>query len=56
MELDSALILRLISRDLPDLMIRVGLIVFMAVVCVRIFAPFSSLFLRDITRSPSKYF
>ena len=45
MQLDKASIQQLLSKDLMDLMIRVGLIAFLIVICARIFAPFMGLVL-----------
>lgn len=43
LKLDEQLIQKLLSRDLMDFVIRVGLLVFLIVVCVKIFAPFLGL-------------
>ena len=40
MQLDDTTIRRLLSHDLTDVMIRIGLIALVVVLCVRIFAPF----------------
>jgi len=42
---DSAAIRAFVSRDFMDLLIRVGLIAFVTILCVRIFAPFTVLLL-----------
>ena len=45
MQLDIASIRKMVSSDLLDLMIRVGLIAFFVIMCVRVFAPFIGLML-----------
>jgi predicted PurR-regulated permease PerM len=45
MQLDITLFRKILSRDLMDVMIRVGLIVFLVVMAVKIFAPFMGLML-----------
>ena len=45
MPLDTATIRKLLSKDLTDVLIRVGLIAFLLVLCVRIFSPFADLVL-----------
>lgn len=45
MQLDSASIRKLLTDDLMDVLIRVGLIAFLVVMCVRVFAPFMGLIL-----------
>jgi predicted PurR-regulated permease PerM len=45
MQRDSAAIRAFVCRDLIDLLIRVGLIAFVTILCVRIFAPFTGLLL-----------
>ena len=45
MQIDNAAIRAFLSRDLMDLLIRVGLIAFVAILCARIFAPFTGLLL-----------
>lgn len=43
MQLDSAMLKKLVSRDLMDLFIRLGVIVALVALCLRIFAPFMGL-------------
>jgi predicted PurR-regulated permease PerM len=43
MQLDSAALKKLVSRDLMDLFIRLGVIVLLIVLCIRVFAPFVGL-------------
>jgi predicted PurR-regulated permease PerM len=43
MPVDSTSLRKLLSKDLIDVMVRVGLIAFVVVLCVRIFAPFAGL-------------
>ena len=45
MQIDNATIRAFLSRDLMDLLIRVGLIAFVTILCARIFAPFTGLLL-----------
>jgi len=45
MQADNATIRNFLSRDLMDVLIRVGLIAFVVVICVRVFAPFVGLVL-----------
>jgi predicted PurR-regulated permease PerM len=45
MQIDNATIRAFLSRDLMDLLIRAGLIALVALLCVRIFAPFTGLML-----------
>jgi len=45
MQTDSATIRKLLSKDLTDVLIRVGMIVLVVILCVRIFAPFAPLML-----------
>ena len=45
MQIDDSTIRKLISRDFMNAVIRIGLITFLVVMCVRIFAPFVNLVL-----------
>jgi predicted PurR-regulated permease PerM len=45
MQPDSAVIRKLLSRDLIDVLVRAGLIAFVVVLCVKVFAPFAGLML-----------
>jgi predicted PurR-regulated permease PerM len=45
MQINNATIRAFLSRDLMDLLIRAGLIAFVTILCVRIFAPFAGLLL-----------
>ena len=43
MPVDSTSLRKLLSKDLIDVLVRVGLIAFLVVLCVRVFAPFAGL-------------
>jgi predicted PurR-regulated permease PerM len=45
MQADSAIVRKLLSKDLTDVLVRVGLIAFVVVLCVKVFAPFMGLML-----------
>ena len=45
MQIDDSTIRKLLSRDFTNVMIRIGLIAFLVVMCVRVFAPFVNLVL-----------
>lgn len=45
MQLDERTIQKLLSKDLLDVMIRLGLIAFLVIMCVRVFAPFTAIML-----------
>lgn len=45
MQIDNGVFRKLLSKDLMEVMIRVGLIAFVVVMCVRVFAPFAGLML-----------
>jgi len=45
MQIDTAAVRTFLSRDLMDLLIRIGLIAFVTILCARIFAPFTGLLL-----------
>jgi len=45
MQADSAVVRKLLSKDLTDVLVRVGLIAFVVVMCVKVFAPFMGLML-----------
>lgn len=45
MQVDSAILRNLLSKDLTDVLIRVGFIAFVVIMCVRVFAPFAGLVL-----------
>jgi predicted PurR-regulated permease PerM len=45
MQLDAATFRKLLSKDLTDVAIRIGLIAVLLVLCVRVFAPFANLIL-----------
>jgi predicted PurR-regulated permease PerM len=55
MQLDTATLQRLLSKDLTDVMIRVGLIAFVVVMCVRVFAPFAGLVLWGLILAAALY-
>ena len=45
MQIDEKTLQKLLSKDFLDVMIRVGLIAFLIIMCVRIFAPFTAIML-----------
>lgn len=45
MQIDEKSLQRLLSKDVLDLMIRLGLIAFLVILCVRVFSPFTGLML-----------
>ena len=45
MQIDNSTIRKMMSRDFTNVVIRIGLIAFLVVMCVRIFAPFANLVL-----------
>ena len=45
MQMDYSAFQKLLSKNFTDAMIRIGLIVFLVVMCFRIFAPFANLML-----------
>jgi predicted PurR-regulated permease PerM len=55
MQLDNAAIRAFLSRDLLDLLIRIGLIAFVTVLCVRIFAPLTGLLLGALILTVALY-
>jgi predicted PurR-regulated permease PerM len=55
MQIDNAAIRAFLSRDLMDLLIRVVLIVFVAILCARIFAPFTGLLLWALVLAVALY-
>ena len=55
MQIDNAAIRAFLSRDLMDLLIRVGLIAFVAILCARIFAPFTGLLLWALVLAVALY-
>ena len=55
MQLDNAAIRTFLSRDLLDLLIRIGLIAFVTVLCVRIFSPFTGLLLGALILAVALY-
>jgi predicted PurR-regulated permease PerM len=55
MQLDNTLFRQILSKDLMDVMIRVGLIAFLVVMCVRIFAPFMGLMLWAVILAVTLY-
>ena len=54
-QLDTATLQRLLSKDLTDVMIRVGLIAFVVVMCVRVIAPFAGLVLWGLILAAALY-
>jgi predicted PurR-regulated permease PerM len=55
MQIDKTAIRAFLSRDLMDLLIRVGLIAFVAILCARIFAPFTGLLLWALVLAVALY-
>ncbi len=45
MQMDYSTFRKLLSKDFTDAMIRIGLIAFLVVLCLRVFAPFANLML-----------
>lgn len=45
MQIDNSTVRKLLSRDFMNAVIRIGLIAFLVVMCVRVFAPFANLVL-----------
>ncbi len=45
MQPDNAVVRKLLSKDLTEVLVRVGLIAFVVVLCVKVFAPFIGLML-----------
>jgi len=43
MQIDDSTVRKLLSRDFMNAVIRIGLIAFLVVMCVRVFAPFANL-------------
>lgn len=55
MQLDHNTLRKLLSKDLLDIMIRLGLIAFLVVMCVRIFSPFMGLVLWALVLAVTLY-
>jgi predicted PurR-regulated permease PerM len=55
MQFDMAALRQLLSRDLTDVFIRIGLIAFLVVMCMRIFSPFADLMLLAFILSVALY-
>jgi len=55
MQLDTHSLRKILTKDLLDVMIRVGLIAFLVVACVRIFAPFMGLVLWGLILAVTLY-
>ena len=53
MPVDDSTLRKLLSQDFTDAVIRLGLLAFLVVMCVRVFAPFANLVLWALIRSPS---
>ncbi len=45
MQVDDSILRKILSRDLPDAIIRISLVIFLIVMCARVFAPFTNLML-----------
>ena len=45
MQVDDSVLQKILSKDFPDALIRIGLIIFLIIMCVRVFAPFTNLML-----------
>ena len=55
MQMDTATIRKLLSEDFTEAMIRIGLLAFVVVMCVRVFAPFAGLMLWGLILAVSLY-
>ncbi len=55
MQVENSIIRKLRSKDLTDVLIRVGLIAFLAYLCVLVFAPFSGLMLWAVVLAVALY-
>lgn len=55
MQVENSIIRKLLSKDLTDVLIRVGLIVFLSYLCVQVFAPFSGLMLWAVVLAVALY-
>ncbi len=55
MQINSATLQNLLSRDLTDFIIRLGLIAFLVVICVRVFTPFAGLVLWGLILAVALY-
>jgi len=45
MQVDDSILRKILSKDFPDAIIRIGLVIFLIVMCARVFAPFTNLML-----------
>jgi len=55
MQVDDSKLQRILSKDFPDALIRIGLVIFLIVMCVRVFAPFTNLMLWGIILAVALY-
>ena len=55
MQVDDSTFRKILSKDLPDAIIRIGLIIFLIIMCVRVFAPFTSLMLWGVILAVALY-
>jgi len=55
MQIDNSMLHKLMSKDLMDLFIRIGLLTLFAVLCARIFAPFAGLLLWGLILAVALY-
>ncbi len=55
MQVDDSMFRKMLSKDFPDAVIRIGLVIFLIVMCVRVFAPFTSLMLWGVILAVALY-
>ena len=55
MQVDDSMFRKMLSRDFPDAVIRIGLVIFLIVMCVRVFAPFTNLMLWGVILAVALY-
>ena len=55
MQVDDSMFRKILSRDFPDAVIRIGLVIFLIVMCVRVFAPFTNLMLWGVILAVALY-
>ena len=55
MQVDDSMFRKMLSRDFPDAVIRIGLVIFLIVMCIRVFAPFTNLMLWGVILAVALY-
>ncbi|MCD6188129.1 MAG: hypothetical protein J7K09_08175, partial [Desulfuromusa sp.] len=55
MQVDDSTFRKILSKDLPDAIIRIGLVIFLVIMCVRVFAPFTNLMLWGVILAIALY-